>query len=333
MFAADIFFLYPPGYSGNYLQWILNVSEKDLSADTIRDPLLPDGTTHGFVRKPTHIGLSRLVQWMLKNKPQQHKTYIVNAFQNPTAWIQQAPYAASFLLHAFPDCNLVNIYADTDDEVKYGALNCYTKWPTFFDANKFCQNYEFDVWGATGQPTLTDRNHFYNNWRKDFPVNRKAFNEEFAYNVRVTQEWYTSRNNLQPWEVNEEEYVHYAIPPVEKILHVSLAEILKDTFLTDTFIPWAESRNIGTFDWAHAVNYHSTYVQAQKNSAWFTSISQFRNSKIVDDFLLSNSLSQAFLLEELGSDLADIIGWEGMTTEQILTHFNYLINTSSDQMR
>lgn len=317
--------MYPPGYSGNYLQWIINVSEKDSANRTVQDPLLPDGTTHGFVRRPTHLGLMRLLQWMLKNNQSTPQTYIVNAFQHPTSWHMHAAYSAFFMLHAKPNCAVVNIYADTDDEIKYGALNAYTKWPTFFDSTVYFGDYGFDIWAADKPASIKDRNYFYALWKKDFPVNPKDFWGEFDYNTEANRLWYESRNKLQPWEVNETEYTTCDLISKEKILNINLTEILTDKFLEDTFVPWIESQNIGEFDWSHALSYHSTYVAAQINISWFESIKQFRQSQIVDQFLLGNSLTQSFILEELGNRLDTLPNWKKQSTEDILQHFNYQI--------
>lgn len=324
MLNSDVFFLFPPGYSGNYLQWILNVSEQDSSATTIKDPLLSDGTSHGFIRKPTHLSLIRLTQWMLKNSPQNPQTYIINTYDHHTNWTQHAAYGASYLLHAKPKCNIVSIYAKTDDEIKYGALNCYTKWPTYLELHSKSGETAADPW-SFNTPTLKDRNYFYKNWKTDFPISSNFFWDEFEYNINFTKTWYEGRNKLQPWEVNETEYVFYDKPPTDRILRVTLSDILKDTFLQDTFIPWIENQNIGKFNWNHALNYHSTYVQAQKNAKWFTAIDDFRKTKKIDKFLLSNSLSQALLLEELQPNLNQINGWEEMSTEQILEYLNYSV--------
>ncbi len=326
MLKNDVFLLYPPGYSGNYLQWIINVSERDSAARTVQDPLLPDGTTHGFVRRPTHLGLMRLLQWMLKNNPEKPQTYIVNAFQHPTSWHMHSAYGAFFMLHARPNCAVVNIYADTDDEIKHGALNTYTKWPTFFDSTVYFGDYGFDLWGSDKPATIKDRNHLYDSWKKDFPINPNSnFWEEFDYNTEANRLWYESRNKLQPWEINETEYTTCDSIAKERILNIRLTDILKDRFLEDIFVPWVDSQHIGEFDWTHALSYHLTYVAAQKNIIWFEAIKQFRQLQIVDKFLLSNSLVQAFVLEELGDRLQALPDWRDQSIEEILQQFNYQI--------
>lgn len=322
MLKNDIFFLYPPGYSGNYLQWMIHASEESTREKTIRDPLLSDGTTHGFIRKPTHITLIRTVQWMLRNQPKDPQTYIINVFTNDVNWQTNAGYAVFFLMHSRPNCRFVNIYADTPDEVKYGALNTYTKWPTYFETNALWVDTDFDIWGANKAPRIQDRNHFYSNWTTIFPRNPKEIWEEVNFNVKAHQHWYNARHSLQPWEVNESEYTVYDEVPKQHVLNISLVDIVKENFVQDIYAPWMQSQNVGEFDWDHVLDYHAKYIAAQKNIRWFSAIEKMRQTKQVDRFLLETSLSQAFALLEIPK-LQD--GWQTMATEQLLLNAGYTI--------
>jgi hypothetical protein len=320
MLKQDIFFLYSPGYSGNYLQWIINASEKDAASKIIKDPILPDGTTHGFIRRPTHLGFMRLVQWMIKNQPTDPQTYIVNVSQNNT-WTSHAAFAIDFLLHAKPDCRIVNVYANTDDDQKYGALNTYTKWPTYFAATTSHVDYKFDIWGASTHPTIADRNEFYKKtWREQFPINLKDIWGEIDSNLISYNNWYDARNQLQPWEVNQSEYTYYKETPKDQILNISLKDIVQSNFIQEVFAPWVESQNIGEFDWNHATQYHSNYIDAQENIQWFDAIQRMRETQEVVPFLLKTSLSQAFLLEELETLPDD---WMDQPTQALLNDSGY----------
>jgi hypothetical protein len=319
MLKHDIFFLYSPGYSGNYLQWIINASEKNTAPHTIKDPIMPDGTTHGFIRRPTHLGLLRLVQWMIKNQPTDPQTYIVNVSQN-NAWGAHAAYAVDFLLHARPECRIVNIYAQDDDETKYGALNTYTKWPTYFAATKSQIDYKFNIWGALNHPSIADRNEFYKIWRKQIPINLKNIWGEIDINLESYNHWYNERNQLQPWEVNQSEYTYYEETPKDQILNISLNDIVQPNFIQEVFAPWIESQNIGEFDWNHVAQYHSKYIDAQDNIQWFNAIQRMRQSQEVVPFLMKTSLSQAFLLEELETLPDD---WMTQSTQDLLNASGY----------
>jgi hypothetical protein len=319
MLKKDIFFLYPPGYSGNYLQWIINVSEKDTASQTIKDPLLQDGTTHGFIRRPTHAGLVRVLQWMIKNQPKKPQTFVININQN-YSWPSHAGFAVEFLLHAKPKCGIVSIYADGDDEKKYGALNTYTKWPTYFAATKCYDDYKFDVWGGSKPPRLHDRNEFYKTWRDQFPVNLKDIWPEIDANLRFYNHWYDTRNQLQPWEVNESEYTYYQETPKDQILNISLKDIVHPNFILEVFRPWVEKQNVGDFDWEHVIQYHYKYINSQENVQWFDAIQRMRESKEIVPFLMKTSLSQAFLLEELKTLPHD---WENQSTQYLLIESGY----------
>jgi hypothetical protein len=301
---------------------MINVSEHETANQTIQDPLLPDGTTHGFVRRPSHLGFVRFTQWMLRNKPQRPQTYILNVKQNTSDWTSHAGFVIDFLLHARPGCSIVNIHADSDDDIKYGALNTYTKWPTYFIATKVYTDYKFNMVGANQDSTLFDRNEFYKHWREQFPINPKNIWEELDCNLKFYNHWFTERNKLHDWEINETEYTYYTEVPKEKILNISLKEIVQPNFVSEIYAPWVEKQNIGNFDWEHSKKYHSIYVSAQDNLQWYDAIQHFRNTRQVTSFLLKTSLSQAFVLEELETLPND---WEQLSTVDILKKLDYQI--------
>jgi len=326
MLKSNIFFLYPPGYSGNYLQWLINASEKNLKEKTIKNPLLPDGTTHGFVRKPTHIPLLTLLTWIIRNKPNHNQTYIVNCYENKKNYqYNSAEWAAELLLRASPNSLIINICCETDDQFKYGALNTYTKWPTFFLANTQFKN-SFDPLGASKSlNSLDDRNYFYNNWKECFPINKNFNWELFNEFNEMSNFWYDARNKLQPHEVNENEYTVYRTLPKDKIINIKLDKITQPNFLTDLFIPLIENQNIGEFDWEIPKLFHGSYIKAQKNLEWFQAISNFRLRQEVDSFLLKNNLVQAFTLLEMKETLSKLQNWQSISTKEICKFLGYKI--------
>lgn len=323
MLASDIFFLYPAGYCGNYLQWVINKSEEATADKTVADPLLKDGTTHGFVRHPTHAGSIDILAWIIRNNQTRPQTYVVNCWDKYQGFFKNS-MAANMFLNSKPGCYCVNIHATEIDEVKYGALNTYTKWPTFFAA--WFYEVSFNVFGASQPVELTDRNIFFKSWRDDFPVNSTFDWKHFETGIKMTNKWYQVRNSLQPWEVSEPEYVRWDKVPEDRILDISLHSLLQEGFLETTFIPWIESKNIGTFDWTRAKEFEQAYIAAQENLQWFASIELMRQQKIVDKFLMSNSLTQCFVLEEIGIERVQTVqGWETMPTQELAKHFGYTV--------
>lgn len=330
MLSNDIFFLYPPGYCGNYLQWIINISEKDSHAKTIKDPLLPDSTTHGFVRRPTHINIMHTLVWLSRNAPVAPQTFIVNCFDRGNDWQTHAAWSAVTAMRARHNPRCVNISAELHDEIIIGALNCYTKWPTFLLCDR---NYnppdwhQFDIWGGLPGAAISipDRNFLYDHWDKRFPINPTFNWYEFEDQVKLVHGWYTARNTHQPWEVNEKEYVVFDTVPRQFIHEVKLSDILSHDFLDRCFIPWIESQNIGEFDWDHAQGYHRRYIAAQKNLQWSVSANAMRNFKQVDVFLQSNSFLQALTLRECGPELDFVKDWRSKDLSDILLELGYQV--------
>lgn len=329
MLKSDIFFLYPAGYCGNYLQWVINKSEEATANKTIDNPLLDDDTTHGFVRRPTHTVATDIVSWIIRHNQVTPQTYVVNCWEVPK---QRAPrgflynaLAASLFLNSRPNGVCVNIHATNIDEIKYGALNTYVKWPTFFASCFY--DVSFKIFGAD-QPMvdLTDRNIFVNSWRDDFPVNPPFDWKFFADCIETSNKWFRIRNSLQPWEINEEEFVLWETVPDDRVLDVNLHSILQEGFLENTFAPWVESKGIGTFDWARAKEFEREYIAAQKNLQWFNSIKRLRDEKVVDQFLMSNALTQCFVLEEIGIDVVKQLDqWETTPTDIIAKQIGYTV--------
>lgn len=325
----NIFFLFPPGYSGNYLQWIINISEESKKEFTVKNPLLPNGTTHAFIRKPTHMGVFNLLTWMVKNRPATPQTYVIYSNTGPS-WIDHPAHVAFRVLKCYPDALVVNIHASNDDQVKIAALNSYTKWTTWiYDLTSFESVIPTFDWegGKNGIISIADRNWLFENWRKFFTINDQPFNwEELTYNVDGFRRWYNVRKKLEPAETDTQQYNNFETFPSANIFDISLAELYSpDFFETTKFMQWVEEQNAGKFDWQHAKNYHQTYLDAQDNLQWFETIKRMREHQVVSPWLLKHTLGQAFVLEELKDQLAPVQGWQQKSTEEILTLLSYKI--------
>jgi hypothetical protein len=310
---------------------MINISDHDTCSETIADPLLPLGTSHGFVRRPTHTGVLNLLNWIIKNSPVKPQTFVTLAYDKTEDWSNHPAYATYRLLKSYPDSLFVNIYAETEDEVKVGALNAYTKWTTWiYDAHAFTPNKQFSFdWegGKSGNVSLQDRNWLLDNWRSVWMINDKPFNwEEFDHNVQCFKRWYQVRQELEPYEIDSQQYNNFEIFPNKNVIDIKLRDIYSENFVeTHTFFEWTESHKIGNFDWSHAKAYHTKYLSCQDNLKWFDTIQQFRQHHTVDKWLLKNTLSQVFVLEELGEMLYSVKDWSIIGTEEILKKLGYTV--------
>jgi hypothetical protein len=327
----NIFFIFPPGYSGNYLQWICNVSEASKTEFTVKDPLLPNGTSHGFVRRPTHTGVFNILNWIIKNQPTSPQTYILFANISKQSWIDHPAHAAYRLLKSYPNGLIVNIYANSNDEAIVGALNSYTKWTTWMhDQTAFgpSRTPAFDWEGGKNNIiSLDDRNWLFENWRTFFSLNDQPFNwGELTYNIEGFRQWYKVRKELEPAETDADQFNNFETFPTNNIIDVKLGDIYNQHFFENTeLFSWLDTQHAGEFDWNYAKQYHQKYIAAQDNLRWFTDINVMRNHKQVSKWLLKHSFGQALVLEEIAEHLDQVEQWQSNTTENILTSLGYTI--------
>lgn len=326
MLNKNIFFLYTAGYCGNYLQWTVNVSERDTAPHTIKEPLLPDSTTHGFMRFPTHISIRRVQHWMILKKPSKPQTYIVNCYHDDSGLVNESENAVAEILLMCPDALIVNIHAGNAAEKRYGALNTYTKWPHMFDASPgYPQDYyDFDHRGHEKPYTMRDRNWFYNHWKKRFPQTLPLSYKSVQDRLNITNAWYDARHPVSPWEVDQDNYVVMRQIPKEQILDVRLAYLMQPDFFDKTFVPWIEDKKVGHFDWQHVLQYHDRYIAAQKNMAINDTINKMDQNKTVDAFCMQNALTQAMCLGQV-SNLQDVPHWYNRKTTDIFQELDYHI--------
>jgi hypothetical protein len=256
------------------------------------------------------------------------QTFVVYCRHKEDQWWDTTAYAANLIVRARKDPRCVNISAVDKDEIYIGALNCYTKWPIYFKATKPWHDHDcFDIDGGSESsvPNKSDRNWLYDHWRRRFPTNPEFNWEQFDYDMQKFREWYDIRHFYTPHEVNPSEYPVYDGTPNHLIADIRLGDLLKPGFLDRTFIPWIEQQNIGDFDWDHARSYHDTYLAAQKNLQWLSSIKEMREHRRVDKFLQKNSLVQALVLDDIGEILESVPNWRELELVDILETLGYYV--------
>jgi hypothetical protein len=325
MLKNNIYFLFPAGYMGNYLQWIINRSEQHSASQTIDNPLLTDGTTHGFIRTPTHLGINRLLIWKARNQPRGYKTYILNCFDSKENYESRSGYAADIIFRSDPTALIINIHAADENQIKLGALNTYTKWPVFFKSSQFTPtdkwyNFTYNV----DQATLTDRNWFFNNWRNRFPINNLFNFDEFNYNVTGNKKWFIKRHAQSPWEITEEQYEKYDHVPIDRIIDISIGNILSNNFI-EYFSKIIDNQQVGAFDWDNATTFHQTYISAQHNLKLLPALKCLQEENKASTFMFDNYFTECLLLEEI-NNLNECLAWESMTTVEICKYFNIMLS-------
>lgn len=322
MFHKNIYILYPPGYSGSYINWCISKSEVDLSKITVDDPLNTSannkyggvGTSHLHHRIPTHAGLKELAIWLILNKPVEKKIFIVNArndhkFQETIQWI----------LAFDRDPIIIQITATDLHTQAIGNLNCVTKWPIYFDVINITKKYNLSF---PCENTIDVRNKFVVHYEEIFAYSYPLEYEkpssklyDFRYLVDDYRHWYETRHAHNPHEVNSELYVepyhtprHYYAIDLKKIYQLDFINLL-ETIMEET--------NAGTFDFSYVKNYHPTYVNAQPHLQFLDEIKEFSKTKVLTEYLCSHPLIQAYVIMDLLPNLPDR-NWLDQTLQEIV---------------
>ena len=328
MLVKNVYILYPPGYSGSYVNWAINISDNDLSIDTIKDPINHStstkfggaGTTHHHMRVPTHQGYQQHVNWVLYNRPTKPKIYVINV-------LRAVEYVISEILNHDPTGIFIRIHDNHDSLINsYGFINGVTKWPTYFAAHAalFQKQLTFDPFNcATDQIA---RNFFV-----DYITSRSAPPVDFdvlAGRIQGQQDWYYQRNKHQPHEVNESTYItNHSID--NRVFELSCADVSSSKFLNTFKTIMEQSQVSDNFDLNYVNNFHQNYVNAQINLQWFDSIEQWQQSGRLDHYLSSHSAIEACLIREIFKSLSwpsDVLDWHSMTINEINSMYQHSLS-------
>lgn len=327
MLAKNIYLLYPPGYSGSYISWCISKSEESLAPITVDNPVNTSstdkyggyGTSHLHHRIPTHANINQLIAWIILNKPIEKKIYLVNFHNEGLLGI-----AVHHIMNFDRDPIFIQISANTDDAMMLANLNAITKWPLYFQVAELDKEFNINL---NSNDKLDLRNKFVKHYDDFFPKSRPLdFHKEYNYisNVREFRRqydnWYTLRNLNNPHEVNESYYTLPKASP-DHFYNIDLLDIFQGNF-PKKLNNIMNTCDAGTFNFDYVKNFHQTYIDSQKNLQILNALQEFRQTKIVTEYLTSHPLIEASVIKELLNELPNDYEWEANTLQEIVKVYN-----------
>lgn len=302
MLTKNIYILYPAGYSGSYLNWAINISDKDLYSTTVKSPINTStsdqfggaGTSHNHVRVPTHQDVYHHLSWVAYNQPSDKKIYIIN---------DHTPHVYSsirYITQSDPTGVFVIIHNNSDpDTDAYGTINCITKWPTFGEARlqllSADPREENFSWYESSRAY---RNFIVKNLSTFFLHMDKPDYDALTNEVNKAANWYQVRNRLQPHEVNTSTYVtDFSL--TNRIFDISCADIA-----SNYFPQWLEnfmhnSKVSDSYDCEYLANYQEHYINAQPNLKWIDAINEWESTGVLNDYLTSHCGIEAHVIARI----------------------------------
>jgi len=314
MLNKNVYVLYPPGYSGSYINWCINISDSDRHSTTVKNPINDSsslqfggtGTAHLHTRIPTHQAYTQHVNWVLLNKPTEPQIYIIN-----TAG-QENNYVTSQLLQQDRTGIIINIHNNHDQLIdSYGAINSAIKWPVRYLAGAALSNKQLSYNPFDCVNDYTFRNWAVtNNWGQT-PLYYNVIDSEIQKYIN----WYHVRHKYHPHEVNETTYIS-TINYTNRIFQLSCLDIASPRFLATFYDIMNQSQCSDKFDLTYVNDFHKNYIDAQQNLQWFKSVDLWKSTGELDDYLSSHSIIQARLIFYILKK-SNINGWQSMGLEEI----------------
>lgn len=294
MLKKNIYLTYPAGYTGSYINWIIHVSDRDLSKHTVPDPVTSVGNTHGHVRIPTHQNFNKTITWMLYNRPTEKKVYPINTVEDDKNYPVKCAYAVQNILRFDPAPVIINIHDNDDlDTRKFAAINMVTKWGIYLDVKGIWNN----DYNPFRDPDDTKAVEWLSrHWHDLIPNNPRLNQGEVLWHLEKQKKWFELRNEEAPWEVTTEQYLLPDNIP-DTVYDICVKDTVSDNFI-DIVCGILDSSGAGEFDFSYARKFHPTFISRQTNKTWFNDIEAYRKTGEISEFLMSNRLTRAFLLEE-----------------------------------
>lgn len=302
--------MYPAGYCGSYVNWAISVSDKDLSSTTVKNPINGDagtqyggaGTSHKHIRVPTHQGIAYHTAWVMQNKELAAKPriYIINSAGT-------ALYSTVWNI-AMYDPTGVFIQINHNDELNiksFGTINCVTKWPSYMAATLAGSPNEdgANKIHATFDPFDCANDILFRNWviqdSGSFFRQNKKFNDELMNQfVNRYNKTFLIRNKYQPHEFNETMYLS-EINLTNRVFSLSCLDVCQSNFPNWLAEFMQVSKVSDNYNCDHIEGFHKNYIDSQPNLQWFTSIQNWELSGEIDDYLMSHSIIQAQVIENI----------------------------------
>lgn len=314
MLKRNIYFLYPAGYYGTYVNWAISASDVDMRKNTVSNPLNLSkskelggtGTSHLHVKIPAHHSPPVHYSWAIRNTDKSPRIYSINLSTNLTLPGMDTYSFIGVILASDPDAMFVNLHSNNNEDLKrFCSINSLLKWPTQYKAmqsNSHFYKPKFDPFNC--KDDIEFRNlvvlHEDGVLRYNSPLNRSLVSQ----GVKLYDNWFRARNLLQPHEVNSTTYADpalYMSKYQDSIYDLSCSDIISDNFPTALGDLLTHSGALSEFDTEPVKLIHQNFIQSQENLQWFESIAKWRSTGEIDNYIHSHSLMQAFVIKEMFS--------------------------------
>jgi len=324
MLNRNLWMIWPTGYYGSYIHWLISRAEQDLSKNTIDNPFFNNGSAHAHIKNPPHQTIEFQIQAMLRNRYPTGTIYPIGIRSNVSYnsdnhnWMKSFENTFFWIMRIENEPVIINLYNGGNDyHTKLAAINVYHKehWiiETVPDSNGY---YPFK-----DNDKLFARNYLVENWKHIYPWH----NEQLSTNTvdlyrEAMNKSLQLRHEKEGWEYNKEDnWIHAS---GKYLYNIEISTVLQPNFI-DILADIMSHCAIGNFDWDAVRHIHSEFINKQQP---FVSIAnnlytQCKNL-VYNPILDNNILYAALAIDTLKEEYELPESWHLLTLKEIIESLN-----------
>lgn len=299
MLNRNLWMIWPTGYYGSYIHWLISRAEKDLKKNTVDSPFFSNGSSHAHIKNPPHQTIENLIQARIRNNYPDGTIYPIGIRSNVSYTGSQPNWMKSFensffwTLRLEHEPVLINIYNGSNEYyTKLAVINMYNK------ENWVVESYpdENDYYCFKDTDAIKARNYLVKNWKTVYPWHDKQATVETVNLYREPENAaIQTRYKNESWEYNRDDNWIYATG--RYLYNIKLEEILNVDFISrlENILVDCE---IGDFDFSDIKTVHTEFLSRQKTYIDITSSLYVQ----ADTLQYNPELSKNILYEALAID-------------------------------
>jgi hypothetical protein len=326
MLNRNLWMIWPTGYYGSYVHWLICKCEKDLSKNTVDSPFFNNGSSHAHIKNPPHHTIEFQIQSILRNRYPTGTIYPIGVKSNVTFnsannnWMKSFENTIFWILRTeIDDPVIINIHNhDNIYQTKLAAINVYHK--EHWIVTEFPDDSGYKPFSDSN--TLRARNYLVDTWKSFYPYQNKQLSVETIDQFRdAYNNGNLLRHQIESYEYNKAD--NWISATGKHLYNIKLDEILSDNFI-DILSSIMDDAQIGDFDWKKCGNIHEEFLERQKNYIQIANNLYVQAQDLIyypdlDDNILYSALAIDTLHEQNGYLPDD---WQLLSLRQIVESYD-----------
>lgn len=316
--------IWPTGYYGSYIHWLISRSEADLCNNTVDNPFFNNGSSHAHIKNPPHQTIENLIQSTLRNRYPNGTIYPigiksnVNYNNNHHNWMKSFENSLFWILRIEPEPVIINIYNGSDEYyTNLAVINMYHKENWVVESTPDNDGY----YVFQDENKLRARNYLVDNWKNIYPWHEQQLTVNTVNLYRDAMNTGAQhRYDNESWEYNKEDNWIHATG--KYLYNIKLEEILSENFI-DMLQNILDDSNSGNFNLSKIAHIHSEFLERQKK---YRSIANDLYIQATDliyrPHLSDNILYEALAVSVLKNEVGLPKSWHTLTLKEIIERLN-----------